>query len=109
MAYEYGMAVLLMTKDLAGFAETFNRYHPMNASRIPRHYEEAILLSKALNRGTVDLRGQSVSREVFNRLGAFMKALKPFGADVKRARAALKEGFGDSYYYYFFFSGVGAQ
>jgi len=107
MAYEYGMAWLLLTRNLATFAQTFNTYHHTNASMIPRHYEEAILLCKALKQGSVDLHGQSVSPESFNRLADFMKALRPYGKDVATARAALKTGFGDSYYYYFFLSGSG--
>jgi hypothetical protein len=107
MAYEYGMAWLLLTKNLATFAQTFNAYHHTNASMIPRHYEEAILLCKALKQGSVDLRGQSVSPESFNRLADFMKAVRPYGRDVAAAHAAVGAVFGDSYYYYFFLSGSG--
>jgi len=109
MAYEYGMAWLLLTKNLAGFSQTFDAYHGTIESRIPMHYEEALLLSKALKQGAANLPVQSVSPESLNRLGAFMKALQPFGRDIGAARKALKEGFGDSYYYYFFLCDSGAQ
>jgi len=109
MAYEYGVAWLLLTKNLAGFAQSFNLYHDASAPSIPRHHEEAILLCKTLKQGGVDLRGQSVSQETLNRLAAFTKAIRPYGKDAAAARAALKEDFGDSYFYYFFLSGSGAQ
>ncbi len=51
MAYEYSMAWFLLTKDLAGFTQMFHTYHNAVESRIPRHYEEAILLARAMNRG----------------------------------------------------------
>jgi len=109
MAYEYGMARLLLAKDLAGFAQLFNAYHNLVESRIPRHYEEAILLAKASNLGAVDLGARSVSQESKDRFTSFMKALQPFGRDMVAARKSLRMGFGDSYYYYFFLSGSGVQ
>lgn len=109
MAYEYGVAWLLLTKDLPGFAQLFNTYQNTAELRIPRHYEEAILLAGALNRATVDLGGQSVSQESKNRFASFMKALQSFGRDTAAARKALRQSFGDSYYYYFFLSGSGVR
>jgi len=109
MAYEYGMAWLLLTKDLAGFVQLFNTCHNVVESRIPRHYEEAILLAKALNRGAVDLGNRSVSQESKDRFTSFMKAFQPFGRDTVAARKSLRKGFGDSYYYYFFLSSSGVQ
>jgi tetratricopeptide (TPR) repeat protein len=109
MAYEYNMAGLLLTKNLAGFVQMFNTYPNAVESRIPRHYEEAILLCQAFHLGVVNLGGRSVSQESRNRFTSFMKALEPFGRDVGAARKALWQGFGDSYYYYFCLSGSGVQ
>jgi hypothetical protein len=109
MAYEYGMAWFLLTKNLAGFAQLFNARHNLVESRIPRHYEEAILLAKALNQGAVDLGARSVSQESTDRFESFMKAFQPFGQNAEAARKALRERFGDSYYYYFFLRGSGVQ
>ncbi len=109
MAYEYGMAWLLLTKNLAGFVQLFNTHHDRVESRIPRHYEEAILLAKALNAGAVDLGARSVSQESQDRFTSFMKALQPFGRDTAAARKSLRKGFGDSFYYYFFLSGSGGR
>jgi hypothetical protein len=109
MAYEYGIAWVLLTKNLAGFAEMFNTYHNAVESRIPKHYEEAILLSRALGVGAVDLGVRSVSQESTDRLASFMKALQSFGQDTQAARKSLRAGFGDSYFYYFLFSGSGVR
>ncbi len=107
MAYEYGVAWLLLSRNLAGFLQTFNTYHNAIESRIPRHYEEALLLAQALNAGSADLGVRTVSPESVNRLASFMKARQPFGRDVAAARKALRERYGDSYYYYFFLGGPG--
>lgn len=109
MAYEYSMAWFLLTKDLAGFAQMFNTYHNAVESRIPRHYEEAILLSRALNRGAVDLGARSVSQESQNRFASFTQAIQPFGRDLVAARKSLGKSFVDTYYYYFVFRDVGAR
>lgn len=109
MAYEYSMAWFLLTKDLAGFARMFNTYHNAVETRIPRHYEEAILLCQATNRGTVELGGRSVSQESVNRFESFTRALEPFGRNLAAARQALGRSFGDTYYYYFVFRDLGAR
>jgi hypothetical protein len=109
MAYEYGMAWLLLTKNLAGFVQLFNTYHSGVESRIPRHYEEALLLAKTLNAGAVDLGGRSVSQESRDRFASFMKALQPFGRDMAAARKSLRRSFGDTFYYHFFFSDSGVR
>jgi hypothetical protein len=109
MAYEYGMSWFLLTKNLASFVQLFNARHNLVESRIPRHYEEAILLAKALNQGAADLGAQPISQESTDRFESFMKAVQPFGQDREAARAALRERFGDSYYYYFFLRGSGVQ
>jgi len=109
MAYEYGMAWLLLNKNLAGFVQLFNTYHHGVESRIPRHYEEAILLAQAQNPGAVNLGVRSVSQESRDQFASFMKALQPLGRDMATARKSLRKGFGDSYYYYFFLSGSGVR
>jgi hypothetical protein len=109
MAYEYAMAWLLLSKNLAGFTETFNAYHHTVEPRIPTHYEEAILLVQALKLPAANLGTHSISQPSVTRFASFMKALQPFGRDAAAARQSLRAAFGDTYYYYFFLSGSGAQ
>jgi len=109
MAYEYGMAWLLLTKNLAGFVQLFDTYHSGVESRIPRHYEEALLLAKALNAGGLNPDVRSVGQESRDRFASFAKARQPFGQDMAAARRSLRGGFGDTFYYHFFFSDSGAR
>ncbi|HON92166.1 MAG TPA: DUF6057 family protein [Sedimentisphaerales bacterium] len=109
MAYEYGAAWLLLTKNLAGFVQLFNAYHHNAESRVPRHYEEALLLAKALNIGGVDLDVRSISQQSRDRFVSFVRARQSFGQDTAVARQSLRGTFGDTYYYHFFFSDFGVR
>lgn len=105
MAYEYYMAELLLIKDLERFIKAFNRYHFLNLRTIPRHYQEGILLAKALDLGNADLKGQQIEQQVLQNMISFMKALSSYGTRLEKARVELKAAFGDSYFYYFYLGG----
>lgn len=105
MAYEYYMAQLLLVKDLDGFIKAFNHYHFLNLKTIPRHYQEGILLAKALDRGNADLKGQQIEPQILQNMISFMKALSSYGTRLEKAKLELKAAFGDSYFYYFYLGG----
>ena len=106
MAYEYGMASLLLSKNLDDFVNIFNRYHRLNATRLPRHYEEALLLFRVLKKQPLDTPGQTFAKEAKLRLHEFLQALQENRqgntATKEQLRATLKDQYGDTYYYYFF-------
>lgn len=106
MAYEYRMAWLLMNRKLDDFMVLFEQCHALNASRIPRHYEEAILLSRSLKNQPIK---EAVSQDAQKQLLAFVKALKGCGRDKALAKRTLKGPYGDSYLYYYFLGGSGAS
>lgn len=107
MAYEYGMASLLLSKNLDEFVKIFNRYHPFNATRVPRHYTEALLLWRVLKKQPLDVPGQTIARETKLQLHEFLQALQQKGqsktATKEGLQAALKGTYGNTYYFYFFF------
>jgi hypothetical protein len=109
MAYEYGMASLLLSKNLEDFVKIFNRYHTLNATRIPRHYTEALLLWRVLKKQPLDVPGQTITRETKLQLHEFLQAIQQKGqskpATKEGLRAALKGTYGNTYYYYYFFLG----
>lgn len=105
MAYEYRMAGLLLTKDLDAFAKTFDAFHRLNSTKIPRHHQEALLLYRALNQQPVDLPGQFIAATTKMQLHEFYQTLQRHGKDLAAARAALKPSYGDTYFYYYFFFG----
>lgn len=112
MAYEYSMARLLLStanagnpRNLALFAEMFEKLHARNMSRIPKCYEEALLLYRALNKLPLDVPGQPLAPETRDRLQVVLDAVKKHGKDKKALRADLADKVGDSYFYYFFVGG----
>lgn len=103
MAYQYGMASLLLSKNLDDFARTFHTYHRRNFSRIPRHYAEALLLSRALRGEPLEVPGQTIAAETQTQLREFLHLFRQGGRDRAATQSTLKERFGTTYYYYYYF------
>lgn len=103
MAYEYGMAGLLLTKSLEQFARNVETFRP--AAQDPRHHIEALLLHRTLKRQPIDVPGRTIPREAKIRLHEFFQALQQHGKDKAEAAEALRGPFGDTYYYYYFLGG----
>ncbi len=105
MAYEYGMAGLLLSKRLDPFAQNVDMLRPAAAAKDPRHHVEAVLLNRTLKRQPIDVPGQTIPREAKIRLHEFFQALQRHGKDKAEATEALRGPFGDTYYYYYFLGG----
>lgn len=105
MAYMYGMAWLLLSKNLDNFVQNFSMYHHRNFSTIPRHFKEALLLSRFLKKRTTDVPGLVVAEQTKTKFAEFVRAMQKYGKDLATAREALKGEFGNTYFYYYFFSG----
>lgn len=105
MAYEYGMASLLLSKKLDLFAENVEKFRPACIPGDPMHYTEAVLLFRALTRQPIDAPGQTIPRDAKVRLHEFFQACQQYGKDTVAARKALRASFGDTYYYYYRFLG----
>ncbi|MCX5643104.1 MAG: DUF6057 family protein [Phycisphaerae bacterium] len=101
-AYQYSMAALLLSKNLDGFVRMFDTYHHRNFSRIPRHYEEALLLSETLRRQPADVPGRVVSPKARAQLQEFLRMFRQAGEDKTATRSALRKKFGSTYFYYYF-------
>lgn len=104
-AYQYVMASLLLAKDLDNFVRIFETRHRLNFSRIPRHYEEALLLSRTLKRQPVDVPGQPISPETKAQLQEFLQAFQQAGREKAAAQSAIRKEFGGTYFYYYYFLG----
>jgi hypothetical protein len=105
MAYEYGMAGLLLTKSLEQFARNVDAFRPAAVAQDPRHHIEALLLHRTLKRQPIDVPGRTIPREAKIRLHEFFQALQQHGKDKAEAAEALRGPFGDTYYYYYFLGG----
>jgi hypothetical protein len=109
MAFEYLMADYLLTNQLEKFVQNLWRLDDFDYQKVPRHYEEAILIYSKLTRKEVDLHGRKISTETAERGRKFFGTLNYFTLDKKAAYNALAKDFGNSYFFYNVFgvSGVG--
>lgn len=101
MAFEYVMADNLLGLDLKQAVEHLRLLDNFNYARIPRSYEEALLLYQQLAGVLVELKGRTIRPETAARFRQFGKAL---GQSKGRAedQAAMAASFGDTYWYYYY-------
>jgi len=99
-AYQYGVAFMLFSKDLNGFARLFNTYHQRNFTRVPRLYEQAIAVAQMVGTWPADAPAPTVSPQAKAQLDEFLQAFR--GASGVAAQTSLRARFGDTYFYYYF-------
>ncbi len=109
MAYEYYMAKLLFARNVDAFLKAFDTFHRAGDSSIPRHYQEALALFRAIKQQPLDVPGQFIATTIKTQLHEFLQVIRRHGKNTAAARAALKPTYGDTYFYYFFFGGQGGQ
>jgi hypothetical protein len=105
MAYQCGVAFMLLSKDLSGFARMFSSYQQRNFTRIPRLYEQAIALAQTLGTWPADVPAPTVSPEVKTQLDEFLRLFRQGGG--ASVQSSLKQKFGDTYFYYYYMSRPG--
>jgi hypothetical protein len=102
MAFEYLMAHYLLTFEVNQFVEELGRLDDFQYSRIPRHYEEALLLYQKVNGREADLRGRQIRPETRERFRQFIEAMGRKILESPEGRQACARDFGDTYWYYYF-------
>ncbi len=100
MAFEYLAAHYLLTGQLDKFTGIMGQLNDFNYIRIPRVYEEAILLYRFSGK-KVELGGRVISRESQERFNNFCTVyLGQYGGDKKAAFSKLASDYGDSFLFY---------
>jgi hypothetical protein len=108
MAFEYLMAWYILTKQLDKFVENLNRLDDFDYPEIPRHYEEAILMYKAVTRKDVDLKNRQISDQTFERAHGFMSVISQIQPKNEvRAMFATAPAYSDTYFFYYNFGHLG--
>jgi len=105
MAFEYLMAHYLLSRQPGKVTANIGRLRVFEATDIPRHYAEALMLHsyQLRARGVVrpiPLHGLRIDRGLQRRLEEFLRIRSRFGNDRLAAREALKDDFGDTYFFY---------
>jgi len=101
MAFEYLMALYLLTRQLDKFVQNLDRLDDFDYPDIPRLYEEAILLYAYHTRKTVDLYGRQITLESFQRFEGFKQVLSHYKGNEQAVLDELTKHFSDSYFFYY--------
>ncbi|MBN2019133.1 MAG: hypothetical protein JW749_02785 [Sedimentisphaerales bacterium] len=104
MAFEYLMAWYLLNGQVDKIASNIGRLNDFNYMRIPRLYEEALLLYKGGGKTEVDLQGWEISAESAKRFNDFIEIYNRYSYDKYRAAKELWGSYGYSFLFYRFFS-----
>ncbi len=108
MAFEYLMALYMMTGRLDSLAELYPQVDQMGYQELPRLYQEALLLHVVRTKAPFDLRGYANSPDLYRRFEDFNAIIKQHGNNPKAAFAELARRYGDSYFFYHLYHTSGA-
>jgi len=100
MAFEYFMAYCLLEGQIGRFTNYLYRLNDFNYSKIPRHFEEAMLIYNQLTGGKgIALPGKDISEETIRKFDDFNKIMGKHKKNKKAAREEL-EKYRDTYWFY---------
>jgi hypothetical protein len=101
MAFEYLTGFYLLTNQLNKFAAMMERMNDFNYVKIPRAYEEAMLLYSYQAKKDIVIPGKVISEESRKRFSNFLEVLVDrYRADKNAAYSELARDYGDSYFFY---------
>jgi len=109
LAFEYMMAYYLKDKQLDKIVENAYRFGDLGYDKIPRHYEEAIVIHLSKTKGSLLSHGWVIDPQTSKTASQFMSARKLNPAGKLSSAGNLAPDFGNTYFYYYIFnqSGVG--
>jgi hypothetical protein len=101
MAYEYMMAYYLLKRQLGNFIRNLKLFPYFGYSKIPRHYEEAILAYLAVKGSEkFNLLNYRLSKQTINDFTAFRKVLNSYGGDKFAAYYTIMAKYSNTYWAY---------
>jgi hypothetical protein len=102
MAFEYLIATHLGQRTIDSLDQYIDGLRALNYGRIPRLFEEALLLNAYLTKKEPDLRGYTISNETYRSFNEFFTILEgKHGGSKRDAYRELVDTFGDSYFFYY--------
>lgn len=109
MAFEYLMAFYLLSGQIDKVVANIARLDDYNYSKIPRFYEEAILLYSFQIKKSVDLYGRQISPESMRYFQDFLRIRRDHGTNKRAVPYDHKKHYSDSYLFYFTYGHGGAR
>jgi len=109
IAFEYLMVYYLKSKQVDKIAENMYRFGDFGYEKVPRHFEEAILLHLGKTRERLNSHGWKIDPQTYKTGDQFMAALKSNPVGSPSSARNMAPEFGNTYFYYYMFnlSGVG--
>ena len=108
MAFEYLMARYLIKGQAEEVSHNMWRLSGLGYRRIPRHYEEAIVVHEFTTGERVEVPGLRVSDETRRSFEIFKTVSRQLRSDLREARDRLAPEFGEGFFYYRTFGQSGA-
>jgi hypothetical protein len=100
MAFEYFMAYCLLEGQVGRFVQHLHRLNYFNYPKIPRHFEEAILVYNQLTGGKgINLQVKDISEETIRKFDDFNRIMAKHNKNKKAARRELSK-YRDTYWFY---------
>lgn len=100
MAYEYFMACCLLDGRISPFMKHLQLLNSFNYTKIPRHFEEAMLIYNQITAGKgISLPGKTISELTIRRFADFNKIMAKYNKNKNAARSELVK-YRDTYWFY---------
>jgi hypothetical protein len=100
MAFEYFMSYCLLEGQIGRFMEHLHRLDYFDYPRIPRHFEETMLIYNQLTGGKrISLQGKSISAETIRKFNDFNRITAKYKNNKEAAYGELKK-YRDTYWFY---------
>ena len=100
MAFEYFMAYCLLEGQVGRFIKNLQLLNDYDYPKIPRHFEEAMLIYNQLTGGKgIALQGKETSEQTIRKFNDFNNIKAKYKNDIKAARSELIK-YRDTYCFY---------
>lgn len=109
MAFEYLMAFYMFRKDLDTFVKNISRLDDFDYPRIPRHYEEAILIYSDSTNNQPNLKGRRISEVSLMQFKGFLQMALLYENNPRLAFEEMSKKYGDTYFFYYLFGVSGLK
>lgn len=100
MAYEYYMASLLLDKRLDEFAQDILKLKDYGYSRIPVHFEEALIFYNSYENKNIMPEGFSFRPGTIQRFQDYARTYSEYRSNLTVAANQLKKRYGKTYWFY---------
>ena len=107
MAFEFLMAYHLCDRRTDRVIAGVNRLEELSYRRIPRHYQEAIIVYSGIPEGSPQIGRYRLDPEIIRRGEEAWKTMATAASPEEGASRGLAAGFGDTYFFYFLYGASG--